>query len=105
MTPPTNYYPDIFHSDRTPYFVFGTAKLAVKSLIVVLKLDLASMMLLGCRGSKNNCWRVGKELAEAAAQGNEALNSMPPDIGVQKQFVARQARRYLRRQHCLSTCV
>jgi len=40
---------------------------------------------------------AGKELAEAAAQRNEALNSMPPDIGVHKQFVARQVRGYLRR--------
>jgi hypothetical protein len=40
---------------------------------------------------------AGKELAEAAAQGNEALNNMPPDIGVHKEFVARQVRGYLRR--------
>jgi hypothetical protein len=32
-------------------------------------------------------------VAEARA---EALNSMPPDIGARKQFVARQVRRYTR---------
>ena len=104
----------IVHNTRGTYPHTPDARAAVEEGAAVYDLEMKKMFKYGPLADRRfyafialcvESWgRFGqmfidflKEVAEAAAQRNEALNSMPPDIGAHKQFVARQVRRYMRR--------